>query len=59
MIRRMVRILGNLLLPAAAAELLFAGFILGRYADQAMPSYYVLRPLAVAALLAVVIGAAS
>jgi len=59
MIRRMVRILGNVLLAATAAELLFAGFILGRYADQAMPTYYVLRPLAIAALLALVVGAAN
>jgi hypothetical protein len=52
----------NLRLRAGAiaiglAYLGLAGYILGRFADNAMPFYYVYRPLAVAVPFAIVIGA--
>jgi hypothetical protein len=52
----MLRASARILRAALAAALLFAGFILGRFADDAMPAYYVLRPLVVALPLALVIG---
>lgn len=40
----------------SAAYLVLVGVILGRYADEAVPTYYVLRPLAVAILPALTLG---
>jgi hypothetical protein len=56
MIRSMFRGASSILPAALAAALLFSGFILGRYADGAMPAYYVLRPLVAALLLALLLG---
>lgn len=38
------------------AWLFFAGYILGRFADDAMPGYYVLRPMVGAAAIAATLG---
>ena len=49
----------RLALSTLAAWLVFAAIILGRFADDVFPATYLLRPLALALVLAAVIGAIS
>ncbi|HEX9738732.1 MAG TPA: hypothetical protein VGA91_05820 [Candidatus Limnocylindria bacterium] len=48
--------ISRFLAGAAVAWLIMAGIVVGRFADEALPASYLIRPLAVAAALAVVIG---
>ena len=44
------------LLAVAVAYLAFAGYILGRFANSAFPTFYLLRPLLLVIPLAVLLG---
>ena len=52
----MTRFSRRALLVVLIAYLAFAGYILGRFANNAFPTYYLARPLVIVAPLAVLIG---
>jgi hypothetical protein len=52
-------VIRRFVLATLAAWLVFAAVILGRFADDVFPASYLLRPMALALLLAAVIGLAS
>jgi hypothetical protein len=52
-------VIRRFVLATLAAWLVFAAVILGRFADDVFPASYLLRPMAVALLLAALIGLAS